>query len=106
MNFQLNKSLKLPVIWEAGLSPAYLAGSNALHFDPVTNVYYRNNSLFNKVQLNAASDIMVGFHIHKNELQMGPQLAYGITHILNKSTGNPEHLFYSGLKVSFIPRKK
>ncbi len=106
LNFQLNKSLKLPVVWESGFSTSYLVGSNALHFDPVTNVYYKNNSLFNKLQINATTAMMVDFHIQKSELQLGPQLEYGLTHILNKNTGNPEHLFYTGLKVSFIPRKK
>src|SRR6202035_2025004 len=39
LNFQLNKSPKTPIIWEAGVSLSYLVGSNALHFDPYRKVY-------------------------------------------------------------------
>lgn len=106
LDFQLNRNHKMPLIWEAGFSLSYLLNGDALHFDPVTNVYYKNNALFNKTHLNAATAILLGFHIHKTDLQIGPQLQYGLTGLLNKSAGNPEHLFYSGLKISFIPGKK
>jgi Outer membrane protein beta-barrel domain len=105
-DFQLNKSLKLPVYWEAGLSVSYLLNSNALHFDPNGNLYYQNAELFNKIQLNGATAIMIGFPINKSEMQIGPQLQYGLTGLQKSGSGNPQHLFYTGLKISFIPRKK
>ncbi len=105
-DFQLNKSLKLPVFWEAGLSVSYLLSSNALHFDPNGNLYYQNAELFNKFQLNGATAIMIGFPINKSELQLGPQLQYGLSGLLKSGSGNPQHLFYTGLKISFIPGKK
>jgi hypothetical protein len=106
LNFQLSKSQKTPLIWEAGGLLSYLINSNALYFDPVTDVYFKNNKLFNKLQLNAATAIMLAVHLNKSELQFGPQLQYGLTGLLNKSTGNPEHIFYGGLKIIFIPQKK
>ncbi|HEY4935345.1 MAG TPA: outer membrane beta-barrel protein [Puia sp.] len=105
MDFQLNKSRQIPVIWEAGLSLSYLINSNALHFDPYGSVYYQNTQLFNKIQINGTTAIMFGFHIHIGELQLGPQLQYGLTGLLKMSTGDPEHLFFGGLKISFIPGK-
>jgi hypothetical protein len=105
-DFQLNKSPKLPVFLEAGLSVSCLLSSNALHFDPNGNLYYQNAQLFNKVQLNGATAIMIGFPISKNELQLGPQLQYGLSGLLKSGSGNPQHLFYTGLKISFIPGKK
>ncbi len=105
-DFQLNKSSKLPVFWEAGFSVSYLVNSNALHFDPNGNLYYQNAQLFNKVQLNGATAIIIGFPINKTELQVGPQLQYGLTGLLKTESGNPEHLFYAGLKISIIPGKK
>jgi hypothetical protein len=105
-DFQLNKSLKLPVYWEAGLSVSYLLNSNALHFDPNGNLYYQNAELFNKIQLKGATAIMFGFPINKSEMQIGLQLQYGLTGLQKSGSGNPQHLFYTGLKISFIPGKK
>ncbi len=106
MDFQLNKNNKLPISWQAGASATYLIGSNALHFDPVSGVYYKNNNLFNKTQFNAVTALLVGFHIHGNLLQAGPQLQYGLSGLLNKKTGDEAHLLFTGLKLSFIPGKK
>lgn len=105
-DFQLNKSIKLPVYWEAGLSVSYLISSNALNFDPNGNLYYQNALLFNKVQFNGATAILIGFPINKNLLQLGPQLQYGLSGLLKSGSGNPQHLIYTGLKISFIPGKK
>jgi hypothetical protein len=105
-DFQLNKSSKLPVYWEAGFSVSYLLNSNALHFDPNVNLYYQNAQLFNKIQLNGSTAIMIGFPINKTELQVGPQLQYGLTGLLKAGSGNPQHLLYTGLKISIIPGKK
>jgi Outer membrane protein beta-barrel domain len=105
-DFQLNKSIKLPVYWEAGLSVSYLLSTNALYFDPNGNLYYQNELLFNKVQLNGNTAFMVGFPFDKNELRLGPELQYGFSGLLKSGSGNPQHLFYTGLKVSFIRGKK
>jgi hypothetical protein len=77
-----------------------------LHFDPNGNLYYQNAELFNKIQLNGATAIMIGFPINKSEMQIGPQLQYGLTGLQKSGSGNPQHLFYTGLKISFIPGKK
>jgi Outer membrane protein beta-barrel domain len=100
--FQLNKSKRLPVFWEAGLSLSYLVSTNALFFDPNGNLYYQNAQMFNKTQLSGVTAVMIGFPIHKNELQIGPQLQYGITSLLKSGTANSEHLIYGGLKLSYI----
>jgi outer membrane protein with beta-barrel domain len=106
LGIQLNRSRKLPLIWEGGFSFSYLLHSNALLFDAVSGVYYKSSDLLNKVQLNGATAIMLGARINKSMLEFGPQLQYGLTDFQSKNTGNPGHLFYGGLKVSFIPRKK
>jgi hypothetical protein len=79
VNFQLNNTPHLPVIWEAGFSVAYLLGSNSLHYDPLTNVFFQNNNLLSRTQFSLATAIMVGFRLGQNELQVGPQLQYGLT---------------------------
>ena len=105
-DFQLNKSMRIPFYWEAGLSVSYLLSSNALHFDPNGNLYYQNALFFNKVQLNGTTAFMIGFPFNKNELRLGPELQYGLSGLLKSGSGDPQHLFYTGLKVSFVHSKK
>jgi Outer membrane protein beta-barrel domain len=102
-NFQLNKNKLTPFIWELGLSLGYMISNNALYYDPYVNVYIANYQQPNKMQLNGVTAIMFGFHLHKNELQIGPQLQYGLTGLLKSDGGNPGHLLYGGLKISIIP---
>ncbi|MEJ0080286.1 MAG: hypothetical protein WDM78_04850 [Puia sp.] len=79
LGFQINKSLKNPIDWEAGISLAWLVSSNALQFDPYTNVYFENDQLFNRLQWNAVTDLMFGFPVHGHTMQVGPQFQYAIT---------------------------
>jgi hypothetical protein len=106
VNFQINKSKRTPFIWELGLTPGYIVGSNALYYDPNTNLYFNNYLQPNKMQVNGVTALMIGFPLLKGEMQIGPQLQYGFTGFVNTSDGNPGHLFYLGLKISFIPGKK
>jgi hypothetical protein len=103
LSFQLNKSQRNPVNWEAGLSLAWLINTNALHFDPYNNVYFENSQLFNKIQWHVASAVLVGFSVHRHTIQVGPQIQYGLTSLLKNSGSYPGHLTYLGLKCSFSP---
>jgi hypothetical protein len=106
VNIQLNKSSKIPLIWKAGFSLSYMISSNALHFDSYGNVYYQNASLFNKFQFNGLTSFMVGFHTRHGELQLGPQLQYGITGLMKQNPADPGHLLYGGFVISFTLSKK
>ncbi len=86
LSLQMNKSIKNPLNWEAGFSLAWMLGTNALHFDPNTNVYFENNQLFNKTQWNATTAIMVGFPVHQHSILLGPQLQYGLSGLLKTNT--------------------
>jgi hypothetical protein len=105
-NIKLNKSARLPIIWEAGFSLSYLAASDALSYDAVSNIYYKSSGYLNKFQFNGITALMVGLPVGKSALQLGPQLQYGFTGLLKNSKGNPGHLINYGLKISFIPGKK
>jgi len=106
INLQINKGDKIPIMWEAGVSVSYLISSNALHFDPLKNIYYKNIDLFNRTQMNAITSLMADLHVNKNELLVGPEIQYGFTRLLKNSTGNTQHLFYAGIKFSYILNKK
>jgi hypothetical protein len=103
LSFQMNKSIKNPINWEAGFSFSWLLSTNALHFDPNANVYFKNSQLFNKTQWNAITAVMVGFPVHTHTVELGPQMQYGLSGLLNTNTVNQGHLFYLGIKMSFIP---
>ena len=105
-SFQLNKSSRIPVYWEQNLAFSYLLSSNALQFDPANNVYYEDNLLLNKMQFSTATSLLIGFPLNKNEVRVGPQFQYGLTGLVNTSTGNEGHLSYFGVKISFLLRNK
>jgi hypothetical protein len=98
---QLNKNTRNPINWEAGFSLAWLAGANALQFDPATNVYFKNNQLFNRIQWDAQTAVLFGFPVQKHTLQVGPQFQYGLSNLLKTSSSYQGHLSYFGLKFSF-----
>ena len=104
--FLLIKNKKMPVTWELGFSLAYLLSSNALYYDPNANVYFASNQEANKMQVNAVTAILFGFHLNKSEWQIGPQFQYGLTDMYTAQTNNPGHLIYGGIKINFIPGKK
>jgi Outer membrane protein beta-barrel domain len=106
LELKLNKSTRMPIIWEAGLSLSYLLSSDALAYDPVSNIYYKSSRYMNKLQFNGITAVMIGLPVGKSSLQVGPQLQYGFTGLLKSSYGSPGHLIFYGLKISFIPGKK
>ncbi|MBS1918564.1 MAG: outer membrane beta-barrel protein [Bacteroidetes bacterium] len=107
LGIQLNNSRsKLPVIWETGLSLSYLINTNALQYDEYSGVYYKNNSFFNRMQLSASTGLMFGFHVKKNVIEVGPQVQYGLMHLLNKNAANPEHMLFGGMKLVFVRSEK
>jgi hypothetical protein len=106
VNFQLNKNEKQPLIWEAGFSLSYLLKGNALEYDASSNVYVKNNALFNRTQLNTATAILFGIPLGRSELLLGPQIQYGLSSLLKSAAGDPQHFLSYGLKISFLMSKK
>jgi calcineurin-like phosphoesterase family protein len=77
-----------------------MARANA-QFDPYTNVYFKNNQLFNKIQWDAATAILIGFPVQNHSIQLGPQIQYSLSSLLKDNSTYPGHLIYFGLKCSF-----
>src|SRR5206468_1027936 len=63
-NYQINKSKRIPLVWELGLTPGYIVSSNALYYDPNTNVYFKNYLQPNKWQLNGVTAFMIGIPVN------------------------------------------
>jgi hypothetical protein len=106
LNLRLNSNDKMPITWRGGFSFSYLINTNGLQFDPSSGVYYKDNSLFNKMQVNGITGLIIGFYQQKNLIQIGPEIQYGITKILHGYITNNQHMLYYGLGISFVPQKK
>jgi hypothetical protein len=106
LDFQVNKAKGMPFIWELGITPGYVFSSNALYYVLNANVYTNHSLQTNKMQLNGVTALMIGLPMYAGMLELGPELQYGLTGFIKSNNGNPGHLFYAGLKISFIPGKK
>ena len=103
LQVQINNGAKTPLIWEAGVSLSQLLASNALHYNDSIPGYYKNNHLFNKTQLS----LVTGLHLQlfsgsSNPVRVGPQLQYGITHLVPEAVNKNNHLLQYGFKISSV----
>jgi hypothetical protein len=106
LTLRINSNNKIPISWKGGFSFSYLINTNALQFDPSSGVYFKDNSLFNKKQINAITGLMIGFYQRKNLIQIGPEIQYGVTKMLHGYITNNQHMLYYGLGISIVPQKK
>jgi hypothetical protein len=100
IEWQVRKNL--PVKWQTGISISYLLASNALVYDPNAGIYYQNNELLNRTQVQFFSGLSYQLWKHKKlGVHIGPYLQYGLTG-LQKETSS-YHLLSTGIKtqVSF-----
>ncbi|HZE83483.1 MAG TPA: hypothetical protein VE035_04200, partial [Puia sp.] len=100
LQWQLNRSRKLPIFWEAGLSVSRLMGADALYYDGKMGVYYKNKGYNEQTELNASTALMVGLNSGAGRMQLGPQLQYGLTSLNSGISG--QHLWYGGIKFTLI----
>ncbi len=106
LQYQLNRSKKWPLFWEAGVAVSELLGTDALYFNYSTGVYYKNDKSFNKTQFSGSTALMAGFVHGRTLFTLGPQLQYGFTNLINDKTIGKEHLFFGGIKFTIIPKWK
>jgi len=106
LHTQLNKSKRLPLVWDVGFSASYMIGTTALHYDGLGGVYYKDNTLFNKMQWVAATGFNIGlFQKAKHPLSIGPSVRYNMTNLLQKDYNTGQHLWSVGLKATVLLKK-
>lgn len=91
---------KLPLQVQHGLSIGQLLGTNALVYDSAANVYYKSNAGLHKTTLNFFT--AVEYKIVRNkkmEINLGPQVQYGLTPFYKTSSAAKQHLFFVGLSA-------
>ncbi len=106
LHTQLNKGKRLPITWDAGFSVSKLLNTNALHYDGLGGVYYKDNALFNKVQWVASTGFNVQLFSKSNHpLSVGPVMRYNISPLLQKDYSTGQHLWSVGLRASVLLKK-
>jgi Outer membrane protein beta-barrel domain len=106
MQWQVNKSHLLPLFLEGGFSLARLMSANALLYDSETGVYSKQGNQINKTQLYVSTALMAGLPLHGLHIEVGPQVQYGLTPIVDGHSLGDQHFFYAGIKLVVIPGKK
>ena len=106
LQWQVNKSHLLPLFLEGGFSLARLMSANALLYDSETGVYSKQGDQINKTQLYVSTSFMAGLPFHGLHVEVGPQVQYGLTPIVNGHSLGDQHFFYAGIKLVVIPGKK
>jgi hypothetical protein len=91
----------------AGISFAWLFSTDALQYNPQSNIYFRDNSYFRKTQWNILGGVQYSLlRKEKYALKIGPQMQYGLTSLLNKKSPYSEHLFSGGIQLLLISNRK
>lgn len=106
IEYQLNNSRLLPIFLNGGVNVSYLMGSSAVYYNTHSGVYFKDGGVANHTQFNLAGGLMVGLPIKSLRVQVGPQIQYGLTPLLNTSQSGEQHIFYTGLRLVVFPGKK
>ena len=106
IEWKVNRSHLLPIFLDGGFSAAYLMGSSAVYYNTHSGVYFKDAGVANKMQLNLNSAIMVGLPLRGLRVQLGPQIQYGLTPLLNTNVSGAQHIFYGGIRLVVLPGKK
>jgi hypothetical protein len=107
-SYRLNKSKRIPLVIDAGVSFARLMNTNALHFDGISRVYYENDDFFKKMQVGLNGSFNIGFLQNtKHPLFVGPNLRYYATGLLKEEVGSSgsQHLWSFGLNAKMLLKK-
>jgi hypothetical protein len=106
-HLQLNKGVKVPILWTVGATVGYLISTNGLVYDTAASgIYYHDKKAFNKFNwnLNTGFSFKLG---NKNKLQwsLGPEISLGMNK-LTKGDTRKQYLLYGGVTGRIIFTKK
>jgi hypothetical protein len=102
-HWQLNKGVKLPLVWQNGFSVGFLTGSNALVYNSASNVFYRDNKLLYKTQIAYQSGLYVKlFNKSKNPLTAGVLYNYHFSKLEKVNLSGSNHLSSFGVQLGWL----
>ena len=92
---------RFPIYWNTGISYSRLVASNALHYDGNYRLYYKDNKLLQKNQLNLQAGLTTEIlSTSPHPLLLGPEFSYGLTSLFKANNADPKHFLFLGLKAS------
>ncbi|HRO47801.1 outer membrane beta-barrel protein [Agriterribacter sp.] len=107
VQWQLNKAAKLPLQLNGGLSFSWLANTTAVHYHTQTGSYYKDRTLFNKMQAGVYAGASAKFFANsRRPLYIGPVVQYNLTNLLKPSANLNQHFIYGGLKAEWVLGRK
>jgi hypothetical protein len=103
-SWQINKGRRLPPFQlEGGFSIARLLLVDALHYEGLKGVYYKDNDLFNKTQFNFVAGLSVGLlQRSKHPLWIGPNLRYALNGLVNKEVSTGQYAWSTGISIKVL----
>jgi hypothetical protein len=105
---QLNKGVKLPILWNIGASAGYLISTSSLVYDTAASgIYFQDKAAFNKFHLNLNTGFSFRFG-NKNKIQwsLGPELSLGMNKLTKDDYTRKQYLLYGGITGRIIFAKK
>ena len=105
-HWQINKGAKLPLIFHNGLSAGFFTGSDALVYNSGSNVFYRDNKSFNKIQVSYQSGLYAKlFNRSKNPLTAGVLFNYHFSKLQKVNINGGNHLTSFGIQLGWVLKK-
>ena len=104
LNWQINQGKRMPpIVFEGGVSVGRLFAADALHYEGVKGVYYEDNSLFNKTQLNFVTGLSVGLlQKSKHPIWIGPDLRYSLNGLVKKEVSTGQYMWSTGISFKML----
>jgi hypothetical protein len=97
---QLAKGKKVEMLWNAGIAPGFLIGTNALVYDTAASgVYYKNDNAFKRFHFNMQTGFALEFGNNKKfQWSLGPTVSLDMTRLMKEEVFTEKRYFlYTGL---------
>ena len=96
----MNKNRDRPILFNTGLTPAYLISSDALYANSNQGVYYSDQSQFNKWLLLTQAGFQFTLTDKKHfNIGAGPEVRYGLNNMSGTATAPHQHLLSAGINL-------
>lgn len=107
IHWQLNKGHKMPPVqWENGLAPTFMAGSQAVVYDRVSRLYFRDKSAYSSFGLIFQTGLTAEFGTKKNHpLSAGLFYKYHFTRLQKISPPEFNYLSSYGIQLRWLIKK-
>jgi len=106
LQWKVSQNKVLPVFLEGGVSLSRLMGADALFYNAKTGLYSKDGQVVNKTQFNISSALLFGLPFHGVGIQVGPQIQYGLTPLINTQGVGDQHFLYTGVRLVVIPGRR